>query len=252
MSEESRCGEAEVRELVAALSNYRTRARARRRLVAIGEPAVPALIDALVSPIEGVAWAAAKTLGDIRAETAVEALENVLSRPGVGQAAEEALKSITGGDYAARRAAGRAPGHPTPQKAGMLSDEELARSLSSRTVSCRKHAGGYTITVQLPGGRKQSLEMMLSLKDAGGEPLVAFYTECGPADPLRYEWALKSNLRTPFGAFALRESSEGDKLVMVDAYLRESATVKQLRRAVEVLARRADAMERESTGEDVN
>lgn len=251
MSEDLHGGKTEIRKVIAALSNFTTRAAARRRLLAIGEAAAPALIESLESPIEGVAWCAAKTLGELRAESAVEALEKALSRPGVADAARDALKRITGEEP--RGGAGpQAPAYTSARRAGMLSDEDLARAFSSRTLSCRKRGGGYTVTVELPGGRKQKVEMMLSLKDSGGEPLVAFYTECGPADPARFEWALKMNLRIPFGAFAVRESSDGDRLVMVDAYLRESVTIKQLRRAVEVLAKRADKMEMESTGRDDN
>ncbi len=243
MSENTQQQQSEIRNLVAALGHFSSRAAARRRLVLIGEPAVPALIEALESPIEGVAWSAATTLGDIRAEEAVEALERALSSPEVADAARIALTRITGQDHsgAADSKAARSTAAAT---AGMLSDEELARALSSRTVSCRSHSTGCSITVELPRGRTQKVEMMLSLKDSDGEPLVAFYTECGTGDPERYEWALKANLRIPFGAFALRETSSGAKLVMVDAYLRGSTTVRQLARAVEMLARHGDDAEK--------
>lgn len=251
MSENQQDGQAEIRKLLDALSNFTTRAAARRGLLALGEAAVPALIESLESPIEGVAWCAAKTLGELNAEAAVHALEKALSRPGVADAAGDALKRITG-EEPQGGGGPQASAYTSVRRAGMLSDEELARAFSSRTLSCRKRGGGYTVTVELAAGRKQKVEMMLSLKDTGGEPLVAFYTECGPADPARFEWVLKRNLSIPFGAFAVRESSDGDRLVMVDAYLRESVTIKQLRRAVDVLARRADKMEMDSTGRDDN
>ena len=79
---------------------------------------------------------------------------------------------------------------------------------------------------------------------------MAFYTECGPADPARYERALKANLRIPFGSFAIRESGGANRFVMVDAYLRDSVAVHQLKRSLEFLAKRADSMERELTGKD--
>ncbi len=251
MSEKSGPTDWEISALALQLSDYSTRSAARRRLLIIGESAVPALADALGSPVEGVAWSAAKTLGEIGCESAVEPLIETLANPSARDAALEALRRITGHDYgedsdAWRRARGRA----STASATAMSDEDLAKALCSASVSCGKQKSGYAFSVQLAGGRRQKVDMLLSLKDSDGSPLVAFYTECGPADPSRFEWALKMNLRVPFGAFALRASQGEDKFVMVDAYLRESATVQQLVRALEVLARRADEMEKTLTGLD--
>ncbi len=242
--------EREIHELIDRLADFSLRSRARRRLLIIGRPAVNALVEALDSKVEGVAWAAATTLGQIGADEAVDGLVKSLSSPIAESAKLEALRKITGRDYSRGAGSGQPAAEIKP--VATVTDDELAEALLSDTISVTKHKTGCTFTVLLAGGRHQDVEMMLSLKDSGGSPLVAFYTECGPADPARFEWALKTNLKIPFGAFAIRESAGGDKFVMVDAYLRESATTHQLRRALEVLAKRADAMERELTGGDSN
>jgi len=243
--------EREIRRLVSQLADFSRRCEARRRLLLAGKPAVAPLSEALDSPIEGGAWAAARTLGQLRAEEAVEPLVEALSNDSARGAALEALRNITGRDYGedaeAWRNAGLAAG---ARSAAAVSDEELARALSSETVRYESSSGGYTFTCRLSGGRSQKVRMMLSLKDADSSPLVAFYTECGPASDELLRRALKMNLRMPFGAFALREGEPQDRLVMVDAYLREEAGIRQLARAMQELARRADRMEKTLSDED--
>jgi HEAT repeat protein len=54
-----------INELIATLGDHNglVRQRARYSLVAIGKPAVPALIETLTSPNSHLRWEAAKTLG---------------------------------------------------------------------------------------------------------------------------------------------------------------------------------------------
>jgi len=65
-----------INELIATLGDHDglVRQRARHSLVAIGQPAVPALIEALTDPDGHRRWEAAKTLGAIRAPSAAPAL----------------------------------------------------------------------------------------------------------------------------------------------------------------------------------
>ena len=69
-----------VEVLVGALADKDgvERLRAREQLVDIGEPAVPALIEALGSPSKYVRWEAAKALGMIRDPRAATALADAL------------------------------------------------------------------------------------------------------------------------------------------------------------------------------
>lgn len=65
-----------INELIAALGdcNGLARQRARHSLVAIGKPAVPALVEALTDPNGQRRWEAAKALGPIRDPSAAPAL----------------------------------------------------------------------------------------------------------------------------------------------------------------------------------
>ena len=98
MSDKSAASQSEIRDLVARLADFSSRGRARTRLVMIGLDATDALVDALTCPLEGVAWAAARTLGDIKAEAAIEALNVAAADPRLKTVAAEAIAAITGGD----------------------------------------------------------------------------------------------------------------------------------------------------------
>jgi HEAT repeat protein len=84
-----------VAPLIAALNSRDGTERkvARLRLIEIGRPAVPALIEALQSPSEHVRWEAAKALVDIRDGRAAPALVRILEdpEPAVRWLAAEAL-----------------------------------------------------------------------------------------------------------------------------------------------------------------
>jgi HEAT repeat protein len=87
-----------INELIATLSdrNGLVRQRARHSLVAIGQPAVPALIEALTDPNGHRRWEAAKTLGQIHAPAAAPALVYALEDQdfGVRWLAAEGLISL--------------------------------------------------------------------------------------------------------------------------------------------------------------
>ena len=75
-----------IASLVADLAskNWLVRQRAHESLVAIGKPAVPALIEALMSPNDSVRWEAAKALRDICDPAAAPALVKVLEDDNFG------------------------------------------------------------------------------------------------------------------------------------------------------------------------
>jgi HEAT repeat protein len=85
----------EIEFLIADLHNYhwQTRQRARESLVAIGEPAVAYLINALTDADRQVRWEAAKALSQIGDPAAATALVNALGdkTPGVRWLAAEGL-----------------------------------------------------------------------------------------------------------------------------------------------------------------
>lgn len=254
MSNKGETPEQRIHRLITQLADFRCRRDARRGLVMAGKAAVGPLADALSSPLEGVAWCAARTLGDIGDEAALGALVDALGHERARDAVIEALRKITGrdfgGDVDAWRRLVNAESEPGQASGGALSDQQLADSLAGPNVSVTKSESGFTLRVQLPNGRHQNVEMLLSLKDSTGEALVAFYTECGPAAPSQYEWALKVNMKIPFGAVALRDTPLGKTFVMVDSYLRKDIGAGQLSRSLIELASRADRIEASIIGAD--
>lgn len=250
MSEVSDRTGAEARGLIAQLSDFRTRAAARTRLVALGKAAAPELRQALESRLEGVAWSAANILADMGADEAIDALIQALSNQRAGDAAHEALVRITGRDFGDDAEAWTQWRKLGEEGGKAVGDEELAKSLAGDKAAFEKTPSGYAYTIQLAGSRHQRVDLVLTFKDSDGTPLVVLYSECGPASADRYEWALKANMRSPFGAVALRDTSSGPKFVVVDTYLRDAVTTKQLTRALEAVAARADAMEQQLTGMD--
>lgn len=78
--------ESEIKSLIAALESDDglARERARRSLVAIGKPAVAALINALGNAKRTVRWEAAKALGEIKDPQAAPVLVRALEDVGIG------------------------------------------------------------------------------------------------------------------------------------------------------------------------
>lgn len=99
--EHVRIDDVEIDSLVAELgmSDGVVRWNARQRLVQIGRPAVPALIQALASADEGARWEAAKALGEIRDPQAAPALVDALEdwAPGVRWLAAKGLIALGNG-----------------------------------------------------------------------------------------------------------------------------------------------------------
>jgi HEAT repeat protein len=69
-----------INELIATLGDHDglARQRARHSLVSIGQPAVPALVEALTDPGGAARWEAAKALGAVRDPSAAPALVRAL------------------------------------------------------------------------------------------------------------------------------------------------------------------------------
>jgi HEAT repeat protein len=113
------------------------RASARRHLVALGAPAVPALVELLRAPAQHVRWEAAKALEALAAPSAAPALVEALADPDsdVSWVAATALVAIgaPGVQPLLRRLAGKpAPDQPLPD-AMYRGAHHVLHSLSKRT-----------------------------------------------------------------------------------------------------------------------
>ncbi|MFH0964664.1 MAG: HEAT repeat domain-containing protein [Planctomycetota bacterium] len=241
--------------LVQMLADFRTRAEAKRELIRMGAEAVDPLIEALSTSERGVLWSVVSTLGTIGDPRAVRPLVRLLEGETPEQGAVvEALEAITGKRFGTNVAkwcavASEAPGGETSTSEAELvkaaiDGTEISMSVSgprSRGVACR---------VPLPGGRSQQVKVYTT-KDPDGASLLAFYTECGPADPARYEWALRKNMCVPFGRFAVRDVEGHPTFVMVAVLPRTSATSREIMTVLHSLGEKADRLERYLRHEDI-
>jgi hypothetical protein len=206
------------------------------------EAAVPPLVQALGHHMEGVRWAAVTLLGEMGGAPAVEALKRYVDDPHIGYQAAQAIQAIT------RRLEARPDKEEVLPAAPDLSDADLMQAaIEGTSWQLARGREGWTVTVDLPGDRLQRIQCVFSPRSEKATPLVLVYTECGPARPDLYEWALKVNAKLPFGAVGLREVGGQLLFIMVNSFLRETVTAKDLRKSISRLAREADALEKELT-----
>lgn len=244
-------------ELIERLKDFRTRSAAKNELLEMGDAATPHLVAALKTRNQNVRWAAVSILGELGASQAIPDLIEALRDGELHSAAAEALRHITGQDLgddydAWKRWLGlgsttAAPAQPEPKT---HDDSDLIRqSVYATDVSADEQPPGYVLRVPLQD-RHQDVAVNLKAKDAAGVPLVVLYTRCGPADPRRYEWALRQNIRMPAGAIAIADIEGKPNFVVVAVLLRPNTTPRLLIDSVRRIARTADQLEAALTKAD--
>ncbi len=242
-----------AKKAISKLKNFRTRSEAIAELVGIGKPAVDPLVQALKNSNEGIRYGAVRVLGKIKARGACDALLEAAYEPALSRAVFDALREITGEnhgtDVGAWRAAfrGEVPDGDKTEVADVL----MQQVVTGTEIDVSTTRSGWLLTVPLKGGRSQKVNVTTTSSDAEGEQIIVIYTKCGPADPKRYEWALKQNLCMPYGAIGVREIKDKPMFVMVDTQLARTAQADEIRKSVLELAKRGDAVEKMLTGADI-
>lgn len=128
--------------------------------------------------------------------------------------------------------------------------EELARACDKpgvRTVTAA--ADGYLVDVALKGGRRQQVYVSVATR-SDGAPLVRVHTHCGGFRPDAATWALRANTQLSHGAIAVEEVDGAERFVLVDAYLADEVTPRQIKASVKELAKYGDWLEQRLTGKD--
>ena len=242
-------------ELVEMLRSFRTRKEAMDRLVEHGEAAVAPLIEALDSRHEGVRWAAARCLGEIGSREAAPRLIELLDTPQDAEAARGALTRIVGADLGGAPGPwrdalqGRAPETARPEQT--VEDESLFAEATRGLQATVTTVGGTRFAeLLLASGRRQRVRVVMNAADSEKSPIVIVYTECAPADPKLYEFALRTNLSLPYGALALREVDGHDRLVLFNSLSRDGLLPQALRKTIVSVAEKGDEIERRLTGLD--
>jgi len=227
--------------------------------VAAGGGAVKPLLLALDEESqEGARWSILRCLADLKAKEAVGHVAPLLEDNRFRSAAHDALVKITGEDLGpavqpwlkwAREGGGGGAGVGAKAEMHMtgLPDARLMElAVEDCDASYRQEAEGkYAVDVKLREGGSQEVSVNLALKDHEGEQIVIAFTNCGPSSPEHYEYALRRNLRMPYGALAIRGGRGGNQFVMFNTLLREDMSPLELRKSILAVAERAAMVRRD-------
>jgi hypothetical protein len=255
-----------IQDAIARLRDFRARKDAIRRIVAAGPDAVEPVINALETERNtGARWALVNILGQIADRRAVPVLAQCLDEADYREVAFSALKRITGEDrgYApqawlglekepepapetgAAAAAPDAAAPAAPPSSPLAPDETVRLAVQHLDAALQQlDEDDFELDVRLADERRQTVRVAFGKRDHEGTRIVIVYTECGPADPELYETVLRKNMQMPYGAIAIRDIHGKPTFVMFNSMLLEGLTPLALHKSVEILAERADRIER--------
>lgn len=100
--------------------------------------------------------------------------------------------------------------------------------------------------------RRQFVYLTANRTSTEGDPIFQVFTICAPEDEQFYKSALLLNMNMPFGAVAISEIEGENHFVLIDTYLVDSVTPKELEASAIALARAGDRMEKILVGEDIS
>lgn len=229
----------DIAALVRDLESFRTRPAAKAELLKQGTAAVPALVEALQHPNDGVRWVAARTLGEIASPDSEAALRELARQPGMEVVCGDAL------DVLARKTGVQA-------RAGADTGDPLTvirEALNAAHFAVSDAKEGLEVKVSLPTGRTQRVLVGLHMKDSEGREYIQFRTECGPARNDAYEWALRQNAKTAITTIGIVETNP-PSFVMTRNVYRDSIHHEEVVRTVMGLAANGDVFEKALTKDD--
>ncbi len=247
-----------MQELRSRLRNFRTRAKAIDETVSMGEEVLEHIHPMLTERNEGLRWSAARILQEIGSPKSVAALAAALKKDRTAAELVEALRSITGQDFGNDAAAWERwangedmsgkQGSPAPapsitgstpaHKAIVL---EAIRDTSAEIIEEDEQI--VVVKVSFSDGRSQRIWIACDQTDPDGEPLLQLCTPCGPADPERYEWALRLNMSIAYGSIAIAQLGDDLCFAIVDSYLKNVVNPAQITKSMLTLANEGDRIE---------
>jgi HEAT repeats len=246
----------DTQTLRAGLRNFRTRSDTIDQAIAAGSDAVAPASELLQDRNDATRWSAIQILSEISDEAAIPPLLALMDHGKNTIEAANALRQITGKDFGEdpadwRKGLGKAAPSAGPTERIELTDAALiAAATQDMNVEVASKGDRYTVQVKLDNGRGQQVIIDFSSKDAEGAPIVRLYTLCGKAEPDKYEWALKNNMKLPYGAIGLAMLNGTPCFAMVDAYCRATADAEDLGKSISNLAANGDMVEKLLTKQD--
>jgi len=114
----------------------------------------------------------------------------------------------------------------------------------------QKNENVWTVVVPIGTLRKQRLQVEFGGKDADGQDIVRYSSNCGPATPENSMQLLEFNANMVHGAFAVRKSDSGDVVVVQANELVDTMDLLDVTRVMTAIAWQADKVEEKLTGGD--
>lgn len=158
-------------------------------------------------------------------------------------------------------AAGAAAGATGSSAVGKSEFGDLAPAATSpqAIVRAAAEAAGYKIeasgnawqiSVPLGALRKQIVHVEFDAKDDQGNPMVAYWSVCGPASPQNAVALLRYNANLLHGAFAFRPVAGTEMVVLQANQLAETLDALEASRTLAAIAWQADKAEEKIAGRD--
>jgi hypothetical protein len=110
---------------------------------------------------------------------------------------------------------------------------------------------GFDITVTFKEGRSQKVHVS-SNKSPSGNDLVQVTSICGEATEKVHTWALRSNTQFSHCALAIKTIESIPTLIMINSFLAEELSLRQLKASVKEIAYYGDWVESKLGEEDLN
>ncbi|GIW99859.1 MAG: hypothetical protein KatS3mg111_3192 [Pirellulaceae bacterium] len=186
-------------------------------------------------------------------------LPQMLQQAMQGQQARPA--TATAGQESAAGAGASAPppaASPAPLDFSSLAGDNAAPNVPA-VLRQLATANGWNIQeadavwkIEVPVGalRKQIVEVLFSLQDDQGHPVISIQSSCGPADARQAANLLRFNAQLIHGAFAIQRTDGTDRLVLRENLLAQTADPLELLRAITAIAWQADRYEEQVLGGD--
>lgn len=194
--------------------------------------------------------------------------------PGMIQQAAAATGTVAGTPRAAAAPASPAPSPQTMAGAGAAAAGVAASMMSGdfgdlapaavdpkAVIRSVAQAADYTldesgelwqITVPLRALRKQRVTVDFGQRDPSGNPMVAFWSICGPAAEKNAMLLLRYNTQMLHGAFAVRDVAGASKVVLQANQLANTLDPLSVSRILSAIAWQADKVEQRLVGNDEN
>ena len=113
-----------------------------------------------------------------------------------------------------------------------------------------KQENTWTLTVPTGSLRKQQVQVTFGEKDAEGQDIVRYSSNCGPATPENSMQLLQFNANMVHGAFAVRGTDSGEVVVIQANELVDTMDLLEVTRMISAIAWQADKVEEQLTGGD--